>query len=177
MISRSICHSQRPGRLSIVGDFDGDGLDDLGTWADNTFQVDLAEGVRRGWDGDVDAEFVFGFAGVLERPIAADIDMDGFADLGLWVPGRSGAEPPIRASGTCLFPRAVPCWTVSSLSRFATIRWFRSRRRLSGMICSRRLATILPCRLSATLTRRSLPAPQSATTDKMAPVDLASDPF
>jgi hypothetical protein len=32
----------------------------------------------------------FGFPGVLERPMAADMDRDGIDDLGLWVPGSSG---------------------------------------------------------------------------------------
>jgi hypothetical protein len=79
--------------LPIVGDFDGDGFDDLGTWTDDTFQIDYAAGVRRGWDGVVDAEFRFGFIGTRERPVAADMNMDGFDDLGLWVPDREGQTP------------------------------------------------------------------------------------
>jgi hypothetical protein len=85
-----------PSRLvgyPIVGDFDGDGFDDLATWTDNTFQVDLARGVRRGWDGDVDVTFGFGFAGVRERPVAADMDQDGYDDIGLWVPDQDGIAP------------------------------------------------------------------------------------
>ena len=113
----------------VVGDFDGDGLDDLGSWADNTFQIDLADGTRRGWDGNVDAEFEFGFAGVLERPIAADMDMDGFDDVGLWVPNRSGGTSSQQGEGTCCCRRVGPCWTVSSPTRFDRIRWCRSHRR------------------------------------------------
>ena len=74
----------------IVGDFDGDGFDDLATFMDDTFYIDLANGVRRGWDGVADYTFRFGFIGVLERPVAADMDQDGFDDIGLWVPNRSG---------------------------------------------------------------------------------------
>ncbi|HLA84109.1 MAG TPA: hypothetical protein VJL29_04890, partial [Thermoguttaceae bacterium] len=77
----------------IVGDFDGDGFDDLATYADDHFEFDLANGVRRGWDGDVDATIDFGFIGVRERPVAADMNQDGIDDIGLWVPGRSGATP------------------------------------------------------------------------------------
>ncbi|HUT13235.1 MAG TPA: hypothetical protein VMY42_22290 [Thermoguttaceae bacterium] len=77
----------------IVGDFDGDGYDDLGTWKDDVFYFDLAEGVLRGWDGVVDASIAFGFIGVRERPVAADIDQDGIDDIGLWVPDRSGGTP------------------------------------------------------------------------------------
>ena len=74
----------------IVGDFDGDGFDDLATWADDRFQIDLANGSRNGWDGIEDATFRFGFIGVRERPVAADMDQDGIDDLGLWAPDREG---------------------------------------------------------------------------------------
>ena len=75
----------------MSGDFDGDGFDDLATWTDDTFQVDLAGGTDGGWDGSLDAEFHFGFIGVRERPIAADMDQDGIDDFGLWVPDREGS--------------------------------------------------------------------------------------
>ncbi|MFV1967724.1 MAG: dockerin type I domain-containing protein, partial [Pirellulaceae bacterium] len=79
----------------IVGDFDGDGYDDLGTWADDTFKFLLTNGVERAWlDGSaVYAEIDFGFIGVRERPVAADMDGDGIDDIGLWVPDRSGVTP------------------------------------------------------------------------------------
>ncbi|MDA0660394.1 MAG: Ig-like domain-containing protein [Planctomycetota bacterium] len=77
----------------VVGDFDGDGFDDLATWADDRFQIDLANGAARGWDGTADHAFRFGFIGVRERPISADMDGDGFDDLGLWVPDRVGVAP------------------------------------------------------------------------------------
>ena len=74
----------------FVGDFDGDGFDDLGTYADDTFMLDLANGVRRGWDGKIDQRINFHFIGVRERPVSADMDQDGFDDIGLWVPDREG---------------------------------------------------------------------------------------
>ena len=74
----------------VVGDFDGDGHEDLATWADDVFSIDLADGIANGWDGKADATFRFGFIGVRERPVAADMDGDGFDDLGLWVPDRGG---------------------------------------------------------------------------------------
>ncbi len=81
----------------IVGDFDGDGFEDLATWTDDRFQFDLSSvggtvfPTLPGLNGKVDVTFNFGFSGTRERPVAADIDMDGFDDLGLWVPDRSGA--------------------------------------------------------------------------------------
>lgn len=85
----------------IVGDFNGDGYDDLGAWTDDTFQFDLTTGSRNSWDGTVDAEFRFGFIGVRERPVAADMNMDGWDDVGLWVPDREGQTP--RESGEFYF--------------------------------------------------------------------------
>ncbi len=73
----------------IVGDFDGDGQDDLATWTDDTFYFDLAFDGFGGQNGNIN----YGFIGVRERPVAADMDMDGIDDIGLWVPDRSGATP------------------------------------------------------------------------------------
>lgn len=77
--------------LPIVGDFDGDGKDDLGAWADNTFRLNLS--TLGPIDGFADRTFSFGFSSVRERPIAGDFDIDGIDDLGLWVPDRAGAGP------------------------------------------------------------------------------------
>jgi len=80
----------------IVGDFDGDSLDDLGVYADDVFSIDLAAdglGIGNDADGQVDVWFSFGFIGVQEQPLAADMDQDGLDDLGLWVPNRSGTVP------------------------------------------------------------------------------------
>lgn len=86
----------------IVGDFDGDGVDDLGAWTDDTFRLDLstmpgvsvaAGSYHANINGKTDVQFRFGFPGVRERPIAADFDRDGIDDLGLWTPDRSGAVP------------------------------------------------------------------------------------
>ncbi|MGD9646193.1 MAG: DUF4214 domain-containing protein, partial [Pirellulales bacterium] len=70
----------------IVGDFDGDGLDDLATYQNDTFFIDFAAG---GFNG-TDQTIAFGAPGVLDRPIAADMDGDGIDDLGIWIP-QSGA--------------------------------------------------------------------------------------
>ncbi len=70
----------------IVGDFDGNGEDDLGVFNNNTFHFDTNPG---GFDGFADDTIVWGFPGVLDRPVAADFDQDGIDDIGLWVPRNS----------------------------------------------------------------------------------------
>ena len=84
----------------IVGDFDGDGLDDLGTHlatsTANRFYFDLTsadDGSPGVLDGSADDTIDFGFPGVLERPFAADFNLDGIDDVGLKVPSQEGDTP------------------------------------------------------------------------------------
>ena len=92
-VNQSLNTQQRG--LPIIGDFDGDGFDDLGTYDEslNRFEFDLTGGVQNSWDGIVDQVFTFNFIGIRERPVAADFDGDGHDDIGLWVPDRAGATP------------------------------------------------------------------------------------
>ncbi|MCC9609172.1 Ig-like domain-containing protein [Blastopirellula sp. JC732] len=76
----------------IVGDWDGDGFDDLGVWRDDKFFLDLTGGVENGWDGKADQTFWFGFEGVRERPVSADFNSDGVEDLGLFVPDQQNSS-------------------------------------------------------------------------------------
>ena len=75
--------------LPLVGNFDGIGSDDLAVYSPslNTFSFDLD------LDGTVDATISFGFPGVLDRPFAADYNLDGIDDTGLTVPNQSGNTP------------------------------------------------------------------------------------
>ncbi|WP_425613474.1 dockerin type I domain-containing protein [Anatilimnocola sp. NA78] len=77
--------------LPIVGDFDNDGVDDLGSWSADKFYLNLSS--LGPIDGTADKIFTFGFASVRERPVAGDFDGDGITDLGLWVPDRAGVSP------------------------------------------------------------------------------------
>ncbi|MGE3241695.1 MAG: proprotein convertase P-domain-containing protein [Pirellulales bacterium] len=74
----------------IVGDFDGDGLEDLAVFNNNVFYFNLA---NDGLGDAVDRQMVWGFPGVLDQPVAADMDQDGIDDIGLWVPRNSATQP------------------------------------------------------------------------------------
>ena len=83
----------------VVGDFDGDGTEDLGTWDARNNRCQLSLSTRGGGfqNARLTDQFTLGagtqFIGIRERPVAADFDGDGIDDLGLWVPDRSGAAP------------------------------------------------------------------------------------
>jgi hypothetical protein len=74
----------------IVGDFDGDGLDDLAVFNSNQFFFNLA---NDGFGDAADRTMIWGFPGVLDKPVAADMDQDGIDDIGLWVPRTSASLP------------------------------------------------------------------------------------
>lgn len=77
--------------LPIVGDFDGNGVDDVGVFNNNIFTFAMSFGAFGNFGGPINMQW--GFSGVLERPVAADMDQDGVDDIGLWVP-RDATQPP-----------------------------------------------------------------------------------
>jgi hypothetical protein len=85
--------------LPIVGDFDGDGHDDLGTYNPTSNTFSLSQSSKGGGISNAAITTTFRvtagfpFIGVRERPVAADMDGDGIDDLGLWVPDRSSVTP------------------------------------------------------------------------------------
>ncbi len=81
----------------IVGDFNGDGVTDLATWQNNVFQFNLGRqpatpGTGVVYTGNVDTTINFGFPGVGEIPVAADMNQDGITDIGLWVPSGAPSD-------------------------------------------------------------------------------------
>jgi hypothetical protein len=75
----------------IVGDFDGDGRDDLGTWDDRRFHFDLANnGLTGAVERFIDVEEIFGDS---VWPVAADMNQDGIDDVGLFVNRHEGVLP------------------------------------------------------------------------------------
>ncbi|MCA9202677.1 MAG: hypothetical protein KDA59_06520, partial [Planctomycetales bacterium] len=83
----------------ITGDFDGDGRTDLATWTDDYFRFDLSSiggttiASLPGIQGRAEVVVRFGFTGVREVPVAADLNFDGLDDVGLWTPDRAGLTP------------------------------------------------------------------------------------
>ena len=73
----------------IVGDFNGDGVDDLATYDAGADMFFFGNGL----DGIVVDTIEYGFPGFSERPVAADMNQDGIDDIGLWVPDRNGQDP------------------------------------------------------------------------------------
>lgn len=99
----------------FIGDFDGDGIDDLGAWSNDLFVLDLSSD---GIDGMTDVSFTFGFPGVREIPFAADFNGDGFDDIGLTQPDGTGVTPNDQAEFYVLMTQWTPR-TLLSNSEFA----------------------------------------------------------
>jgi Ca2+-binding RTX toxin-like protein len=78
----------------IVGDFDGNGKDDLAVFNNNVFYFALNPAFANSSIVFNSALTVtWGFAGTLDKPVATDMDGDGVDDIGLWEPRTSASLP------------------------------------------------------------------------------------
>ncbi|MGD9723137.1 MAG: Ig-like domain-containing protein [Pirellulales bacterium] len=82
----------------IVGDFNGDGVEDLATWKNDVFYFDFGDqpggmGTQPSWNGAIEATINWGLPGTADKPVAADMDQDGITDIGLFLPARTGVLP------------------------------------------------------------------------------------
>ena len=71
----------------IVGDFDGNGTDDFAVFNNNIFSFGF------NLSPNASAAMTWGYPGVLDKPIAADMDQDGIDDIGIWEPRNSASVP------------------------------------------------------------------------------------
>ena len=110
------------GGAPIVGDFDGNGFDDLAVFNNNQFFFDLSFNPLADTTANTDAMITWGFPGVLDRPVAADMDQDGIDDIGLWVPRNSANPPRIVAEWYFLVSNriAATLTSVTSTTQFAS---------------------------------------------------------
>ena len=94
--TRTLAGSVDGAGYPIVGDFNGDMVEDIATFVDNTFRVYLGTNAM---NAAADFEFTpsftfdFGFITSRDRPVAADMNGDAIDDIGLWVPDRAGTVP------------------------------------------------------------------------------------
>jgi hypothetical protein len=120
----------------FVGDFDGNGQDDLGVFNNNLFTIRMANGSI--------FTLVWGYPGVLDKPIVADMNQDGIDDLGLWVPRDSASVPQRVAEWYFLVSHGVTgavasvnvglsTFTSASLIGSTTIQAGQLVRRLNGV--------------------------------------------
>ncbi len=80
-----------PGELPVVGDFDGDGLDDIGVYLANGSSWVLKRNLGNGqFDQAVRHDELPG--GPNEIPIVGDFDGDGLDDVGVYMPQSNSAH-------------------------------------------------------------------------------------
>ena len=91
--------------LPLVGDFNGDGQDDLATFSNEsnifTFDLDRNGTADAVWAVRDDLERFPGLSGFTDRPVSGDLNLDGIDDIGLWTKGREGILP--REAGEFFF--------------------------------------------------------------------------
>ena len=95
----------------VIGDFNGDGVDDLAAYnnATGVFTFDLVSGYGAG--GPMvsgNDQLTFGFSGFGEIPVSGDVNLDGVDDIAMWVPGRQGQTPGDAGEFHILVSDSVP---------------------------------------------------------------------
>lgn len=73
--------------LPVAGDWNGDGIDEIGVWVAGTLRFRLDANANDTWDdvsGGDTLTAVFGLVG--DRPVAGDWNGDGLSEVGVWRP-------------------------------------------------------------------------------------------
>ena len=94
--------------MPVVGDFNGDGIDELGVYRDGTWYIDTNGNCMI---DDDDQVFQLGAPG--DMPVVGDWDGDGTADPGVY---REGARRPARQASkqSGFVGQAIACQNRSS---------------------------------------------------------------
>ena len=83
--------------IPLVGDFNGDGQDDLATYRNDTntfyFDLDRTGAVDKIWEVRDTVKRFGGLAGFSDKPMAGDINLDGIDDIGLWTKNNGAILP------------------------------------------------------------------------------------
>jgi hypothetical protein len=69
----------------VAGDWNGDGIDDIGVWRPSTGRFYLDIDGSRTWTAGIDL-ITGAFALAMDRPVAGDWNGDGVDDIGIWRP-------------------------------------------------------------------------------------------
>lgn len=73
--------------LPVIGDWDGDGTDDVGVWRPSTRRFMLDGNGNGRWDGAAGGDILTSAFGVEnDLPVTGDWDGDGIDDVGVWRP-------------------------------------------------------------------------------------------
>ena len=143
------------GNNFIAGDFDGDGFDEIGTFPEGTWRVDM-DGDRT-FDPDIDLAFVFGTRG--HRPVVGDWDGDGRDEIGVFQNGSSmSSDQALQVRGS-VGARAVRLERLPLLQRSESGReTLRVRLRARGRVerlgdHSQRLDQLVACRVNGAALR------------------------
>ncbi|MGA2617473.1 MAG: Ig-like domain-containing protein [Thermoguttaceae bacterium] len=104
--------------LPVVGDFDGDGNTDLATWNYHTDTFYVSFAIDNYDPGLIQSFQIAGPVGSNARPVATDIDHDGYDDLGLWVPNYGAPSTQKPADWYFLESGTISLYGRTALSPF-----------------------------------------------------------
>lgn len=74
--------------IPVIGDWDGDGVDEVGVWRPSKQWFMLDANANDRWDGPTGGDIRITFGAPGDVPVVGDWDGDGTDDIGVWRPGN-----------------------------------------------------------------------------------------